>query len=655
MAEILFSSWGGEVVDNRGKKPQEYETASKVSLPEYFQRNEEIKALIGWYGIVLRTSEVNIVDLCRSYMEAIQEKSCGKCFLCRIGTKIIADILGRMCRGKGRQADLEILARLAESISESSKCNIGQSGPLPLCHALEYFADDFALAANGGAAIPAGTYRSKLTAPCMDACPIHLDIPTYVECIKEGKFQESLDVIRERLPLPGVVGRVCVRPCEEHCRRTNLDEPISIKFLKRFVSDYELGKNKEPHYLVEAAEKTGSVAIVGAGPAGVTCAYHLARKGHQVTIYEKLGEPGGMSAVGIPDYRLPRHILRGEVEQVQKLGVTIHYGTQVGKDIKLSQLEADNDAVFIAHGAHLSSAMRVEGENDGYEGFITGVKYLLDINSGVDPYPEGKKVVVVGGGNVAIDCVRCSFRVNKPDVNLVYRRTRNEMPADEVEIHDAEEEKVTFHYLTQPIKVIAEKGKVVGLRCIKMQLGEPDESGRRRPEPVEDSEFIIDCDIVVPAIGQTIDLSMLEGIDKVETTRWNTIVVNEFTKQTENPKIFCAGDCQTSPGALITACAGGRTAAINIDKLINGLTLEAAEDDYFDKLFDAVKVYDPAENIGFLGGRSRYQLEMLPPDTRKWTFDEVEKGFSPQEAMAEADRCLRCYRVATIAVTEAMS
>ena len=655
MAEILFSSWGGEVVDNRSKEPQEYETASKVSLPEYFQQNEEIKALIGWYGIVLRTSEVNIVDLCRTYMEAIQEKSCGKCFLCRIGTKVIADTLGRMCRGKGRQADLEILARLAESISESSKCNIGQSGPLPLRHALEYFADDFALAANGGAAIPAGTYRSKLTAPCMDACPIHLDIPTYVECIKEGKFQESLDVIRERLPLPGVVGRVCVRPCEEHCRRTNLDEPISIKFLKRFVSDYELEKNKEPHYLVEAAEKTGSVAIVGAGPAGVTCAYHLARKGHQVTIYEKLGEPGGMSAVGIPDYRLPRHILRGEVEQVQKLGVTIHYDTQVGKDIKLSQLEADNDAVFIAHGAHLSSAMRVEGENEGYQGFITGVQYLLDINLGKDPYPEGKKVVVVGGGNVAIDCVRCSFRINKPDVNLVYRRTRNEMPADEVEIHDAEEEKVTFHYLTQPIKVIAEKGKVVGLQCIKMQLGEPDESGRRRPEPVEDSEFIIDCDIVVPAIGQTIDLSMLEGIDKVETTRWNTIVVNEFTKQTENPKIFCAGDCQTSPGALITACAGGRTAAINIDKLINGLTLEAAEDDYFDKLFDAVKVYDPAEDIGFLGGRSRYQLEMLPPDTRKWTFDEVEKGFSPQEAMAEADRCLRCYRVATIAVTEATS
>ncbi|MBW1644716.1 MAG: FAD-dependent oxidoreductase [Deltaproteobacteria bacterium] len=649
MAEILFSSWGGEVVDNRGKEPQDFETVGKVSLPEYFQQDEEIKALIGWYGIVLRSAEVNVVDLCRTYMEEVQQQSCGKCFLCRIGTRVIADTLGRLCRGQGRPADLELIAGLAESISESSKCNIGQSGPLPLLHALEHFADDFAAAA-GGAAVPAGKYRSRLTAPCMDACPIHLDIPTYVECIKEGKFQESLEVIRERLPLPGVVGRVCVRPCEEHCRRANLDEAISIKFLKRFVADYELDHGREPEYQVVPSAKTGKVAIVGAGPAGVTCAYHLARKGHQVTIYERLGEPGGMSAVGIPDYRLPRQILRHEVEMIQKLGVTIHYNTEVGKDVKLSQLEADFDAVFVAIGAHLSSSMRVEGEDAGYQGFIPGVKYLLDINSGIDPYPEGKKVVVVGGGNVAIDCVRCSFRIGKEDVNLVYRRTEKEMPADDVEIHDAKEEKVNFHFLTQPIKVLAENGKVVGLECIKMQLGEPDESGRRRPEPVEGSEFVIDCDIVVPAIGQTIDLSLLEGVDNVKTTRWHTIVVNEDTKQTENPKIFSAGDCETGPGALITACAGGRKAAFNIDKFINDEPLVATENDYFDKFFSQVKVYDPQEEIGFIGGRPRYQLKMLPPDTRKYTFDEVEQGFSPQEAMAEADRCLRCYRVATIAV-----
>ena len=650
MAEILFSSWGGEVVDNRDKEGQDLEPVNNVELPEYFRQDEAVKALMGWYGLVIREPETDVVDLSRVYMKEVQEKSCGKCFLCRIGTRVMAETLERICQGQGKPQDLEILSRLAESIQESSKCNIGQSGPLPILHALEHFADKFEAAINNKKALSAGTYHSKLTAPCMDACPIHLDIPTYVECIKEGRFQDSLDVIREKLPLPGIVGRVCVRPCEEHCRRMNLDAPISIKFLKRFVADYELGKGKEPEFAIEPSEKIGKVAIVGAGPSGATCAYHLARKGHDVTVYERFDEPGGMSAMGIPDYRLPRPILREEVDRIERMGVTFNYETIVGKDIKLSQLESDNDAVFIAIGAHLGTTMGVEGEEENYDGYISGVQYLLDINQGRDPYPVGKKVVVVGGGNVAIDCVRCSFRVDKPDVNLVYRRTKNEMPADAVEIHDAEEEKVNFHYLTHPVKILAENGKVVGLECVRMELGEADESGRRRPVAVEGSEFVIDCDIVVPAIGQTMDLSLLEDREDVKTTRWKTIVVDELTKQSDEPKIFSGGDCETGPGALITACAGGRTAAFSIDKLINGKPLDYSEDDYFDKFFKKVKVYDQSEDIGFLGGRERKELEMLDPDTRKFTNDEVEQGFSIREAMAEADRCLRCYRVATVKV-----
>ena len=650
MAEILFSSWGGEVVDNRGKEGQDLEPVNSLELPEYFRQDEAVKALMGWYGLVIREPETDIVDLSRVYMKEVQEKSCGKCFLCRIGTRVMAETLERICQGQGKSQDLAILARLAESIQESSKCNIGQSGPLPILHALEHFAADFEAAINEKKTVPAGSYHSKLTAPCMDACPIHLDIPTYVECIREGRFQDSLDIIREKLPLPGIVGRVCVRPCEEHCRRMNLDAPISIKFLKRFVADYELSKGKEPTFTIEPSAKTGKVAIVGAGPGGATCAFHLTRMGHEVTVYERFDEPGGMSAMGIPDYRLPRAILREEVDRIERMGATFNYETTVGKDIKLSQLEADNDAVFIAIGSQLGTTMGVEGEEENYDGYISGVQYLLDINQGRDPYPAGKKVVVVGGGNVAIDCVRCSYRVNKPDVNIVYRRTKNEMPADAVEIHDAEEEKVNFHYLTHPIKILAEDGKVVGLECVRMELGEPDESGRRRPVPVEGSEFIIDCDIVVPAIGQTQDLSLLEGREDVKTTRWKTIVVDELTKQTDQPKIFSAGDCETGPGALITACAGGRTAAFTIDKMINGESLEYTEDDYFDKFFQKVKVYDQAEDLGFLGGRRLIEIEMLDPDTRKFTNDEVEQGYSIKEAMVEADRCLRCYRVATVKV-----
>ena len=650
MNDLLFSSWGGQVVDNRGKAAQAFKPAELAPLPEYFKADQKIKALMGWYGIALRSGDVNLVDLCREYMLSVHKASCGKCVPCRTGTGLMAGILKRICNGGGELQDLDRLQMLGRTVSATAKCSIGQTGPVAILHALDYFPGAFRSAVGSRTAIAKGSYRSSVTAPCMDACPIHLDIPAYVESVREGKFKAALETIRERLPLPGIVGRVCVRPCEENCRRANLDEPISIKHLKRFVADDELSRQGKPGYAIRPSDKTGNVAIVGAGPAGVTCAFHLARRGHRVAIFERLAEPGGMSAVGIPDYRLPRPVLRREVEQVQKMDVAIQYNTTIGRDITLAQLETDYDAVFIGIGAQNSSAMMVEGEDKGYQGFIPGVQYLLDINEGRDPYPAGKKVLVIGGGNVAIDCVRSSFRIGKRDVHLVYRRTRNEMPADSVEIHDAEEEKVQFHFLTAPVRVLAQDGRVTGLECIKMKLGQPDSSGRRRPVPIAGSEFVFECDTVVPAIGQQIDLSLLAGVDGIKTTRWNAIAVDAVTKQSGRPKIFCAGDCETGPGALITACAGGRRAALSIDSLINGKPLEYEEADDFDKFFKAVKVYDRNEKIGTVGGRARQQLRMLPPEQRKFTFDEVEAGYSPPEAIAEAARCLRCYRVATLAL-----
>jgi len=301
-------------------------------------------------------------------------------------------------------------------------------------------------------------------------------------------------------------------------------------------------------------------------------------------------------------------------------------------------------------GAQDSTKIGIEGEDQEYEGFIPGLAYLREVNSGGDPYPQGKKVAVIGGGNVAIDCVRSSLRTDKEDIYLVYRRTRNEMPADEVEIHDAEEEQVQFHFLTAPVRILAEAGKVVGLECIKMELGDPDDSGRPRPVPVEGSEFVFDCDTIISAIGQQVDLSLLAGMDDVQTTQWNTILVDEYTKQSSRPKIFVAGDCETGPDALITACAGGRRAAHSIDRFINGQALDYDNNHYFDKLFETVKVYDPDEEILKVESKKRFQPGMLPADTRKSTFDEVEQGLSAQEAVAEAERCLRCYQVATIAV-----
>lgn len=652
MADIIFSSWGGEIIENRSDETQNQASIKDLDLPEFFKQDEKIKALMGWKGIVLRSPEVDIIDLCRAYFEEVlaHSKTCDKCNYCKTGWEEMLEVFQDMANGEATEEDLEFLQSAAEAIVSNAKCSIGKSGPAPLFHALKYFADDFSKAISGEKPVTKGTYYSKLTAPCLDACPIHLDIPKYVELIKDAKFAESLTVIRERLPIAGIVGRVCFRPCEKNCRRGNIDEPISIKALKRFVADHELSEQKEPQYEITPAENTGKVAIVGAGPAGITCAFHLARNGHEVTIYEALDEPGGMSAVGIPDYRLPRNILQDEVQQIQKMGISINYDQTIGKNLTLSQLEMEFDAVFIGIGAQDSTKIGIEGEDSEYQGFIPGLAYLREVNAGRDPYPQGKKVVVIGGGNVAIDCVRCSLRTEKQDIHLVYRRTRNEMPADEAEINDADEEQIQFHFLTAPVRILAETGKVVGLECIKMELGEPDASGRPRPVPVEGSEFVFDCDTIVSAIGQQVDLSLLAGMDDVQTTKWNTIVVDEYTKQSSRPKIFFAGDCETGPDALITACAGGRRAAHSIDRFIKNQTLEYDENYYFDKLFETVKVYDPDEEILKVESKQRFQPGMLPPDTRKSTFDEIEQGLSAQEAVAEAERCLRCYQVATVAV-----
>jgi formate dehydrogenase beta subunit len=429
-----------------------------------------------------------------------------------------------------------------------------------------------------------------------------------------------------------------------------VDECISIKWLKRFVADYELEKRKDP-LLKKEGSRSEKVAVIGAGPAGVSCAYYLALKGYPVTIFERLGEPGGMAAMGIPDYRLPRDVVGYEAEMVKRLGVEIRYNTQVGKDITISQMfEQGYKAIFIGVGAQTNTPMGVEGEDKGYKGFIPGVYYLLEINLGRDPYPEGKRVVVVGGGNVAIDCVRSSFRIGKPDVNLVYRRTKKEMPADHVEIHDAEEEGVKFHYLCNPVRIVEKEGKVVGMECIRMELGEPDESGRRRPVPIKGSEFFIEADIAIPAIGQAIDLSFLEEKDGVKTTKRSTIAIQEGTFLTSRPGIFSAGDCVTGPDVLVRAAGHGKRAAEKIDLFLRGMEVKESEEERLEGLVEKIKVYNKNEKIGISGGQKRAVLELLPPDSRKWIFDEVEKGFSIPVAQKEAERCLRCVRVGLVAV-----
>ncbi len=648
MASVLFSSWQGEVVDNRGKSKEEFSAPKRLKVPEEFTAGEPIKAFMGWDGLALFDESVDVVDMCVKYTEAVQKESCGRCLPCRIGTRVVLERLQAVSEGQGTREDLQFIRSLSSEIKEGSKCQIGQTGLVPLLHAMDYFSEAFERCIAGNKAT-GGTYRSSVTAPCFSVCPTKLKIPKYVEEIAEGRFSDSLATIREDTCLAGILGRVCVRPCESNCRRANIDEAISIKYLKRFVADYELEKEKQPG-IKGAAPAPKKVGVIGAGPAGLSVGYFLGQMGYKVTIMERLPEPGGMAAVGIPDYRLPRHIIGTEADLLTPLGVEIRYGVEVGKDVTISQLQKEYDALFIGVGAHGSSPMGVDGEDRGYRGFIPGVKYLLDINNGKDPYPEGKKVAVVGGGNVAMDCVRSSFRVGKPDVNLIYRRTKAEMPADPVEIHDAEEEGVNFHYLCNPTRIIEKNGKVVAVELIRMELGEPDASGRRRPVPVANSEFIIETDILIPAIGQVVDFGFLEGIEGLQLTKWKTVQVNQETFETSIKGVFCAGDCETGPDVLVRACGNGKRAAWKIDQYLKGEQVAPRVEERFNNLFSTVKVYQKDENLGIMGADKRLHLRMLDPETRKWNFDEVEEGYKVNEAMKEASRCLRCYRIGMVAL-----
>ena len=641
MENLVFSTWG--------KWKESSGQVQTDDLPARFGKEKSLRAFMGWNGMFVRDNSVNIVDMTREYAAQAAKQSCGHCTPCRECMYRMSEILERVCEGRGAEADLDTLEYLARFVMDSSYCDIGLTSPRPILDAVEHGREDFLRAINEKKPVPKTNYVAQVTAPCINACPSHLDIPGYVEKIRLGRWEEALEIIRRDCCMPGTIGRVCVRPCEFNCRRGLMDEPVAIKSLKRFVADQELTQAGEPE-LLTTGEKEDKVAIIGAGPAGLACAYYLGLRGYKTTIFEALSEPGGMAKVGIPDYRLPPDILNYEVSLIEKLGAEIRYGVNMGQDITMEDLTGEGyKAVFVGVGAPESSSMRCEGEDAGYECFMTGIYFLREIAFGRRPI-EGKKIAVIGGGNVAMDCVRSAIRIGFEDVNLIYRRTEAEMPADPVEIEETKEEGIKIHFLVQPIKVLAQDGKVSGLECIKMELGEPDASGRRRPVPIEGSNFVIECDAVVPAIGQVcvVDSVLPEG---TELTPWKTLVVDEVTFQSARPNVFGGGDCITGPATLIAALAAGKNAARFIAHFMETGECKSEDADWMEKAIGELSVYDPEEKMPFAGLTRRPHLETLDPGIRIKNFDEVESGFSRAEALKEAARCLRCYRIGLAAVS----
>ncbi len=482
-------------------------------------------------------------------------------------------------------------------------------------------------------AIPSGFAIDKLgTSPCKATCPTHISVQGYVALIAAGKFKEALKLIKQDNPFPIVCGRVCNHPCETACMRGKVDDPIDIMHLKQFVADLDLNDNTR--YLPEKKESKGKkVAVVGAGPAGLTCAYYLAIEGYDVDVFEALPVAGGWLAVGIPEYRLPKKVLKAEIKVIEDLGVKIHLNTKIGTDIAFDKLQKDYNAVFIGCGTMKSSKLNIPDED--MQGVIHGVDYLMRVNLG-EKVNIGDKVAVVGGGNVAMDAVRTAVRMGSKNVFVLYRRTRAEMPAAPEEIEEAIEEGVEMKFLVAPKRVVGKDGKVTGIECTRMELGEPDKSGRRRPVEIKGSEFIVECDAIIPAIGQEADLSFITKESGVSINKWNNIDYDEITYATTTAGIFSGGDVVTGPQTVVKAVYAGKEAAKSINRYLLGEDVKAGrEKDWTKDLADKADVSKVPKSP-----RTKYPL--MTPEDRRTNFNEVGLGFNEAQAVAEAARCLNC-------------
>jgi len=465
--------------------------------------------------------------------------------------------------------------------------------------------------------------------PCKLNCPAMTDCQKYVGEIRDGRYKDAVSTIYEAFPLPASIGRVCPHPCEDACRRQMVEEPISIAFLKAFAAD-KVEADGDP-YVISCEPDTGKrVAIVGGGPAGLTAAYFLRRYGHAVTIYDQQPKMGGMLRYGIPEYRLPKAVLDREIQIIADSGVEMVNGVRLGKDIDFDELRSKFDAVLLAIGAWKSVNMRVPGED--LAGVHGGIDFLERLGMGERP-AIGKRVAVCGGGNTAMDCCRTAVRLGAEEVYVVYRRTRNEMPAADIEIEEAEEEGVTFKFLTNPIEFYGEDGHVTGMRLQVMELGEPDASGRRRPVPVEGKTEDIPVDDVLMAIGQTANC---EGVAAELLTQRGTIACDEMTFRTSIDNVFAAGDVTNrGAGIAIEAIAEAQKAALCINNYLEGDEVRAKVPYFVTREVTPEEFEDrPKQN--------REKMPGLAPEERRCNFEPVYFGFSEEQALREASRCLEC-------------
>ncbi len=601
-----------------------------LNVPVDYETLQELGAIMGSGGCIVMDDDSCMVDVARYFLDFIQDESCGKCPPCRVGTKRMLEIVTRICNGEGQEGDIEALEDLGTIIKDTALCGLGQTAANPVLSTIRHFRHEYEAHIKDHYC-EAGVCSTMFTARCTNACPASVNVPGFVSLIGEKRFDEALILHRERNPLASICGRVCFHPCESKCQRGSLDEAVAIRSLKRFMTEQETeARLPEVHENAENAAR--KIAVVGSGPAGLSCAYFLARLGYKPTVFEKEPSPGGMLVQAIPAYRLPREELGREISMIEAMGVTIKTGVALGKDFTLAGLKDDGyDAVFLGVGAPAGVALGIPGERG--TGVTEGLTFLREYN--VHGTTEvGKEVAIIGGGNSAIDAARTALRLGAEHVNILYRRQREQMPAWAEEILAADEEGITVLPLTAPKQILRNAaGQVVGVLCQKMALGDYDKSGRRSPVAGRNPDFTVECDQVIAAVGQSLDAKALVGDLPVELNR-SWLKTDRNTGATSVDWLFAGGDAVTGPASVVEAVGAGERAAVAIDQHLTGANhafwrRDIAVDVFFDP--DADPVTTP-----------RAAVVCLDPEARSCTFDEVELSWNLDTACAEARRCLRC-------------
>jgi len=675
LSKVYFSTWKGESINNIGKPEEEWEE-SAYNLPAQYDDHRESKAFIGWDGVALFSEDVDVIRLAMEYAAQYQEYSeaCGRCAPGRWGGRILYDQLDKIARGEGAVADLDHLKEIGKSMQITSKCEIGKTVPNPIIDLMIHFEDTFLECINEQKESKhykeSIGYIAKITSPCSDACPADVDIPGYIEGVRDLRFDDSLKATRQTMPLAHVCGRVCPHPCEDACRRTNLDEPISIMALKRLGADWETDHGYDFFQPLEVKPSIGKkVAVVGAGPAGLTTAYYLAAEGIEVDVYEELPVLGGEVTVGVPEYRMPWDKYLQDIECVRDMGVNFILNHKVSKE-DMVRFENEYDATMIASGTRISKAVRCSNERPEIKGYWGAIDFLdwvnlyekFDIKTPESVQKQqmlpsdyvdltGKTLACVGGGFTSMDVVRCAIRAGAARVVMIYRRDEKTIIRNTTyeEYHEAVEEGVEFIFHSAVNEIIDEDDVLKQLVVDKFELVPDPNGGRAQLVKIEGASETIDFDYLVPAVSQSADLGFIPDDWDLEMTSWATLKTNGKDYMTSRKGVFASGDCEYGPMTIVNAVGQAKRGASVISRYVQTGEITLNDDEIMEDHLRKLKVYDKKEKVtGWLPGIPREHSSVLDTAFRKTNNAEVNLGFTQEQAMSEADRCMRCYYIAMV-------